>query len=166
MGVDQNDSVLVTLDLVIFDQQIGLAFHHKDAFSLFRVHNIVVFYSCFAGVVAPQRNIGLNISVQLICHNSGIRPFNNQNSLIVVAFYYIRIRETFLFLRHILRSQVSFERLQLRGCNLSNHSLFALIRKVILAQLVVRLLIKGVIHSLVIVKDTYSTPESILIGWV
>ena len=93
IGVDKDDSVLVALDLVVFNEQLFLALNHEYSLATLRVEDVVVHDPCLTGLLAAQRDISFDVVLDFVGDDLGRAALYDKNALIVVALDHIGIGE-------------------------------------------------------------------------
>lgn len=68
-GVDEDDTVLVQLNLIVFDEQVRLSFDDEDAFATLRVEDVVVHDTGVSCLLATQSNVRLDILLDFVRNN-------------------------------------------------------------------------------------------------
>ena len=92
--MEQDNSIFVPLDLVVFEHKPIFSLNYKDSFWLW-ILNVVELDACFASLEATNRDVCLDIQLDLVGNNFGRAALNNQDTLVVVLLDDVGVGEWF-----------------------------------------------------------------------
>ena len=92
-AVNQDDSIEVIIDGILFNEQLLFTLNNEDALTL-RIFYHIEFDLRLAGVLTTECYVGLDIGVNLVGYDGGIATLDNQNALVVIVPDHIAVGET------------------------------------------------------------------------
>lgn len=93
LGIDQYDTVEVVVDCVLFDDELVFTLNDKEALTL-AVFDLVVPDLGLTGVLAADRDVCLDIGIDLVRYDLGVASLDDEDALVVVVPDHIRVRKT------------------------------------------------------------------------